>query len=145
MFLPMSCTSPLTVAITMPLACVPPGDFSVRLHEGLQVGHRLLHGAGALHHLGQEHLARAEQVADDLHAVHQRALDDVERARGLLAGLLHVLLDEVDDPVHQGVRQPLLRRASRQRVKSSSLLLALVPCTVSAKRDQPLGRVGRAG
>ena len=52
------------------------------LHEGLQVGDGALHRPRALDHLGQEHLAGAEQVADDLHAVHQRALDDVERPVG---------------------------------------------------------------
>jgi hypothetical protein len=45
------------------------------LHEWLQPGHRSLHGAGALHHLRQEHLAGPEQVADDFHAVHERPFD----------------------------------------------------------------------
>ncbi len=49
------------------------------LDEGDQVGHGLLHDAGALDHLRQEHLAGAEQVADDVHAVHQRTLDDLDR------------------------------------------------------------------
>jgi hypothetical protein len=50
------------------------------LDVGQQVGHGLLHHARALHHLGQEHLALAEQVAHDVHAGHQRAFDDVQRA-----------------------------------------------------------------
>ena len=50
---------------------------------GQQVGHGLLHHAGAFHHLGQEHLARAKQVAHHVHAVHQRAFDDVQRAAAL--------------------------------------------------------------
>jgi hypothetical protein len=33
---------------------------------------RLLHHPRRLHHLRQEHLAGAEEVADDVHAVHQR-------------------------------------------------------------------------
>ena len=45
----------------------------------------------------QEHLPGAEEVADDLHAVHQRAFDHVQGPRVLLARLLGVLLDEVDD------------------------------------------------
>ena len=36
--------------------------------------------ARALDDLGQEHLAGAEEVADDAHAVHQRSFDDVDRA-----------------------------------------------------------------
>jgi hypothetical protein len=50
------------------------------LDVGHQVGHGLLHHARGLDHLGQEHLAGAEQVADDIHAVHQRAFDHVQRA-----------------------------------------------------------------
>src|SRR5262249_15362200 len=50
-----------------------------RLDERHQVGDGALHDARALHHLWQEHLARAEQVADHVHAVHQRALDHLQR------------------------------------------------------------------
>ena len=46
---------------------------------GHQIGHRLLHHPCRLDDLRQEHLAGAEQVADDVHAVHQRAFDHVER------------------------------------------------------------------
>ena len=85
------------------------------LHERLEVGDGALHGAGALHDLRQEHLAGAEQVADDLHAVHQRTLDHLERAFVLLPRLLGVLLDEVDDAVHERVRQPFLDRTFAPR------------------------------
>ena len=40
------------------------------------MGHRLFHHACAFHHLGQEHLARREQVADHVHTVHERTFDD---------------------------------------------------------------------
>ena len=45
------------------------------LHERRQVRHSLFHHTGRLDHLGQEHLARAEQIADHAHAGHQRAFD----------------------------------------------------------------------
>ena len=77
------------------------------LHVGLEVRDRPLHRPGALHDLRQEHLPRAEEVADDLHAVHERALDDVQGTRRRESRLLRVLLDEVDDPVHEGMRKPL--------------------------------------
>ena len=48
------------------------------LHVRKQVRDSLLHGACALDDLWQKHLAGAEEVADDLHAVHQRPFDDVE-------------------------------------------------------------------
>ena len=38
------------------------------LHVRLEVGDRGLHGLGRLEHERQLHLARAEQLADDLHA-----------------------------------------------------------------------------
>ena len=50
----------------------------LRLQEGLEIGHRLLHDPGGLDHLGQEHLARAEEIADLIHAIHEGALDDLE-------------------------------------------------------------------
>ena len=79
MFLPMSWTSPLTVAIrtlAARLAFVAAAESwpSRLFHERQQISDRLLHHAGALDHLRQEHLARPEQVADDIHAVHQAGL-----------------------------------------------------------------------
>src|SRR5262249_11758140 len=68
------------------------------------------HRAGALHDLRQEHLSVAEEVAHHLHPRHQRPLDDVERPVGTLPRLLGVLLDEVDDAVHERVLEPLLDR-----------------------------------
>ena len=110
MFLPMSWTSPLTVAIRMraagPLGGLAGGGFLL-LHERHQVGHRLLHHAGRLDHLRQEHLAGGEQVADLGHAGHQRAFDDVQAALVMLPSLFHVLLDELVDALDQGVDQPL--------------------------------------
>jgi hypothetical protein len=51
------------------------GAFLFLFDVGDQVGHGLLHHARRFHHLRQEHLAGAEQVADHVHAVHQRAFD----------------------------------------------------------------------
>ena len=108
MFLPMSCTSPLTVAVTI----VPegfgrgPALALFRLDEGHEVGNRLLHDAGALDHLRQEHLASAEQVADHVHAVHERPLDHRERAVGGLPRLFGVLHDVVGDAVDEREAEP---------------------------------------
>jgi hypothetical protein len=43
--------------------------------------------------LRQEHLARTEQVTDDVHSRHLRAFDHIERPRRLLPPLLGVLVD----------------------------------------------------
>ena len=59
------------------------------LHELFEVGDRRLHHLGRLQHERQLHLPAAEQVADDLHAVEQDLVDDVER-RVALAGRVEV-------------------------------------------------------
>ena len=79
---------------------------ALSLHERLQVGDRPLHRPSALHYLWQEHLAGAEQLADDLHAVHQRPFDHRQRPRVLLPRFLGVRLDEVDDAMHQRMGEP---------------------------------------
>ena len=79
-------------------------------HERLEIGDRALHRARALHDLRQEHPPGAEEVADDLHAVHERPLDHVERPVDTLTRLLDILLDVVDDPVHERVLEPFLDR-----------------------------------
>ncbi len=108
-------------------------------HERLEVGDRALHRPGALDDLRQEHLPGAEQVADDLHAVHQRPFDDVERPRVLPARLFDVGLDEIHDAVHERVRQAGLDRllAPRQVV----LALLAVALDRRGEFDHPLGRV----
>jgi len=59
---------------------------------------------------GKKHLTVAKQVADDVHAGHQRAFDDVERALGDEARVLGIGLDEFSDAVHQRVGEPLVDR-----------------------------------
>ncbi len=110
MFFPMSWTSPLTVA-SRRRPCDVAGGASgdlFGLHEGLEPRDGALHGARALDHLRQKHLAGAEQLADDLHPVHQRAFDHLEGPPVLQSRLFGVGLDVVDDPVHERVREPVL-------------------------------------
>ena len=116
MFLPMSWTSPLTVAMTIfdLRPGLPPSPLLL-FHVGQQARDRLLHRARALDDLRQEHLAGAEQLADDAHAVHERPFDHVERTRLGEPRLLDVLLDELDDAVDQRVREPLLDGALAPR------------------------------
>ena len=58
--------------------------------NGCEVGDGLLHDAGGFDDLREEHLARAEEIADDAHAVHQRAFNDQQRAAEFDAGLFGV-------------------------------------------------------
>mmetsp|Transcript_72770 Transcript_72770/g.206517 ORF Transcript_72770/g.206517 Transcript_72770/m.206517 type:complete len:416 (+) Transcript_72770:1155-2402(+) len=77
------------------------------LHEGRQVPDGLLHDPRTLNHLGQEHLPRAEEVADDAHALHQRPLDDMQRDLQVRACLLHVTVDELVDAVDKAMLETL--------------------------------------
>ncbi|CAM5442500.1 hypothetical protein SSTU70S_03922 [Stutzerimonas stutzeri] len=82
----------------------------LRFDEGDQVHHGLLHHPGGLDHLRQEHLAGAEQVADHVHAGHQRTFDDFDRPCALLTALLGVFDDVGGDALDQRVLQPLAHR-----------------------------------
>jgi hypothetical protein len=59
---------------------------------GLEVADGRLHGLGGLEHERELHLAGAEQLADDAHAVEQDVVDDVEGGVGL-QGLVEEGLD----------------------------------------------------
>ena len=89
---------------------VAPGALFVGFQERDEMCHGLLHDPGALHDLRQEHLSRAEQVTDDVHARHQGPFNDLDGAPGTEAGLLGVLHDVLGDAVDHGVRQPIFDR-----------------------------------
>ena len=83
------------------------GGLLLGLDERDQMCHGLLHDSGALDDLGQEHLAGREEVADGVHAGHQRAFDDIDGMGGRNASLLGILDNEGIDTFDQRVRQPL--------------------------------------
>ena len=113
------------------------------LHEGHEIGDGLLHHSGGLHHLRQEHLACAEQIADHAHAGHQRAFDDMQRTLGFGARLLGVLLDEAADAMHQRVGQALPDRLVAPGKIDLAFLRAPAPITLGGF-EQAVGRVGAA-
>ena len=112
----------------------------LRLDEGDEPGHGLFHDARALDHLRQEHLAGAEQVTDDVHAVHERAFDDLDGARELLARLFGVPFDEPVDAVHQRVCQPLGHRCLAPG-EVLGLGFAAFAGVFRGHLEQPLGRI----
>ena len=119
----------------------------LRLDEGDEVGDRLLHDPGRLHDLGQEHLAGPEQVADDVHAVHQRALDDLDRTPSPPGDLgpegLGVLFDEGVDALHQGMGDALAQRQGAPGLVGGFLGGRLAP-EPAGDLDEALGGVGPA-
>ena len=76
-------------------------------NKRLKVGHRLFHYTGGFHHLRQEHFAFAEQIADHVHAVHQRPFNDLNRAGGLLTRFFGVLFDKFGNALHQRIFETL--------------------------------------
>ena len=116
----------------------------LRLDERHQMRHRPLHHAGALHHLRQEHLAGAEQVADRVHAVHQRPLDHVDGPRRGQPRLLGIVDDVAVDAFHQRMAQPF---GDRQAAPLGVVRRggALPGAAVALRRlEQALGGVGAA-
>ena len=81
----------------------------LRLDIGIEYCHRLLHRAGCLHHLREEHLALAEQVAHDIHAGHKRSFDDVYGMWIRLYGLVQVFLKICAYALDQSIFQSFLK------------------------------------
>ena len=104
--------------------------------------HGLLHHPRALHHLRQEHLARAKQVSDHVHSVHQWSFDHIQGPVGLLPGLLGVFLDVGVDALDQGMGQALVHR---QFAPGFILFLFLrAALELLCDGEQGLGGAGRA-
>ena len=84
-------------------------------HERREIRHGLLHHARGLHHLREKHFARAEQVADDAHARHERPFDDEQRLAQLGACLFGVLLNPRIDASHHRVCEAIFHGAFAPR------------------------------
>ena len=126
------------------------------LQIGLQMSDGLLHDARRLDDLRQEHLARAKQVADNVHAVHQRTFYHPNGLIDFLPRLLGVLHDKFGDAVHERVRQALLDRAlTPGEVRDNPLRPALtlefgrclqqpIGCVLAAVEDHVLAQLAQA-
>jgi hypothetical protein len=122
----------------------PSRTLALGLEVRHEMGHRLLHHARALHDLREEHPARPEEVADDVHPGHQRTLDDLQRPARRLARLFGVLDDPRVDPLHQRVGQALV---DRPLAPGQVLGLAIHPGAVgvaSGDLEETLGGVRSA-
>ena len=110
------------------------------LDIGEEVRHGLFHHTRGLHHLRQEHLALAEQVADDVHAVHQRPFDHLDRAGGGETGFLGILDDMRVDALDQRMLEPLDHRPA---APFGGFLLGFFVLAAEGlgERDQLFGRV----
>ncbi len=82
----------------------------LRFHERHQVSDSFFHHPRALHHLRQEHFARAEQVADHAHPSHQRTLNHLQRPLVLATRFLSISIDVIGDALNQRMFEALLYR-----------------------------------
>ncbi len=80
-------------------------------HKRHQIRDRLLHDPRRLHHLRQKHLACAEKIANDVHAVHERAFDHMQRPYCREASFFRILVDVIGDAVNEGVFEAFGDRA----------------------------------
>ena len=79
-------------------------------HVRQKVSNGLLHHASGFHHLRQEHFARAKQVTNHVHPVHQRAFNHVQRPLSFEAGGFCIFDDKLCDAMHQRMGQTLPHR-----------------------------------
>ena len=86
------------------------------LDERLQDGYCLLHGAGGLHYLRQEHLALAEELSHLVHAVHERSFDYVYGPGILGKGFAEVFFEVLRQTFAQRVAQTGVQRLLAPRV-----------------------------
>ena len=115
------------------------------LDIGNEVANGLLHHACRFHHLRQEHLAGAEQVADDIHTRHQRTLDHVERTPGGTSGLLGVVDDILIDAVHERILESLANvEFTPRQVLAARGGAALLILVLLRHLEQFLGGIGHA-
>ena len=104
----------------------------------------MLHHARALHHLREEHLALAKQVAHHLHAVHQRAFDHLQRHRVFLQRFFGVGNDEVRDAAQQRVLQALFHADFAPRQIGFDLLAAALALETLGIVHQDFRGIGTA-
>jgi len=67
----------------------------------------VLSASSGFDHLGQKHLAGAKQVADGIHAIHQRPFNHFQRIAQFMHGLFGVGVDVFHYAMHQRMRQAL--------------------------------------
>ena len=119
-------------------------SFFFRLNKREEMGDGFLHHARGLHHLRQEHAAGSEQIAHDIHAVHQRPFNNLNwpTARRLYRKprFFGVIDDMRIDTFDQGMLQPFGHRPAAPF--SLRLFLCHVgPAIFLGKRNQALGRI----
>ena len=94
--------------------------------ERNQIRNRLLHDTRTFNDLRQKHFPGSEQVANDVHTVHQRPFDHFKRPIRRETGLLRIFENEIGHAVDESVGQSIAdRRFPPRQILGLFLLLAL--------------------
>ncbi len=109
--------------------------------ERHEMRHGLFHDARRFDDLRQEHLARAEQIAHDVHAVHQRTFDDIERSLGFETRFFRIVNDVLVYPLDERVGQTLANRQISPVRDGLCVIAAPITAEVLGDAEQSLGRV----
>ena len=67
-------------------------------HVRQEMRHGFLHDTRAFHNLRKEHFAFTKEVADDLHATHERPFDNLKTRFVLSSGLLDIFFYMIREP-----------------------------------------------
>ena len=143
MFLPMSCTSPLTVAsTTVPLVfCTPSASASM---NGIRCATAFFMTRADFTTCGRNILPEPNRSPTHVHAVHERAFDDVQRMLGGEARFFGVFDDVLIVARHQRMAQALASPAAARQARSSLRSRAAAVLVVDGDLEQALGGIGAA-
>ncbi len=72
-------------------------------NKGCQPTHGFFHDAGRFDHLREKHLATAEEVANNVHAIHQWAFNDIQWSFDVQPGFFGIGFDKFGNAFYQCV------------------------------------------
>ena len=77
-------------------------------HRRFKVCNRLFHDSCAFYNLGQKHFSRTKQISNDVHAIHQRAFDDMQWSLVKFSTFLNILINVIYDAMNKRMLEPFL-------------------------------------
>src|SRR5690625_2550963 len=114
-------------------------DLLLRFDIGYKHSHPLLHDACTLYHLRQKHFTRSKKVSHNIHTIHHRTLNYLNRPGIFLTRFLHIRLNVIHNSLHHGMLDALLHRLFPPGIfLLAALLLPLILdllCIVDQPKD----------
>ncbi len=81
--------------------------FGRSLNVGDQVGNPFFHHSGTFHNLGKEHLALSKKIPHDIHAIHHRPFNHLDRVVYLLTSLFDIVHNVLNNPFEKSMLNAL--------------------------------------